>query len=637
MGASNPALTVLRDLNTKDPMENPGNLPDCSDRSLEQQGWALFEKGSWSEAFVRFDDLLKTDPANEGALQGGIACLRKRRMFSEAAKLLLDALQQRPGSPGILAERVWIEVDQHRYDEAVLALDEFFRHSPPTAALLSWKVSLLRSRHRFDEAHTVVREALRTFPRNPQLLVQLAWLQFHQNHLDEAAGTFSEVLRIDKWNEGAFQGKIAILRLKGQFAEARREAQSALRRFPKSAGIQSELGWVSFACEEFAEAEAVFRKVQILTPDDPYCRINLAWALLKEAGRESLIEAAIQCQNALDMEPDLAEAMGCLGVVAYRQGRIHEAKGYLLRAIASDPAHAPYADLGALYVHIGEFEEAQEVLERGLALKPEEAALHLELGNLYAQKEEPRKAILEFRQAMFLDPANPDYPRALALSLLENDKAMEAESVLRHALRNLDEFKRWKLHLALSQVLTRMAEDTNDPNLMGEALKEVSTALRLKTAQSDPHFYDGIVRFRMDDFSGSLRAFRRCHEIDPDRVEAEINAKRVQAMIRDDETRRKAGLVASLTVGITALAQLAGLWYLRLQGGDKSSVTPAMITVLVPVCLGLLVVSVLLPSLTKLKLTGLEAELSEPKPKAVAAGPKGQINFGRCSGAPEGL
>jgi tetratricopeptide (TPR) repeat protein len=633
-------------MDSKASMGNSGNPHGCSDRSksLEQQGWKLLEKGSWSEAFAKFDELLHIDPANVGALQGGIASLRKERRFPEAAELLSEALRKRPDSAGILAERVWLNVDQRRYDDAVLALDEVFRHStakealsPEREALLAWKVSLLRTRQRFDEAHTAVREALKAFPQSPQLLIQLAWLHFHQNHLDEAAGTFAEVLRLDERNEGAFQGEIATLRLKRLFAEARRKAQSALKMFPASAGIRSELGWVSFACEEFDEAERIFRDVQVLIPDDPYCRINLAWVLLKEAGKESLIEASIQCQNALDLEPNLSEALGCLGVVAFRQGHIQEAENYLLRSIAADPAHGQYADLGALYVHIGRFEDAQEILEKGVAVKPQEAALHLELGNLYAQKEEPRKAILEFRQAIVLDPASPDFPQALAISLLVNDKAMEAESVLRHAIRNLDEFKRWKLHLVLSQVLTQLAEDTSDPTLMGEALKEVNTALRLMSAQADPHFYDGIVRFKMDDFSGSLRAFRRCNEIDPSRIEAEINAKRVQALIREDKTRSKASLVASMIVGITALCQLGGLWFLRLQGGDKSVVTPVMITVLVPVCLGLLVVSVLLPSLTKLKLTGLEAELSEPKPKAVVAGPKGQINFGRGASAPEGL
>lgn len=619
-------------------MGNIGNPQGGSDqsKSLEKMGWDLLEKGAWGEALAKFNELLQIDPANEGGLQGKIASLRKQHRFGEAEDLIPEALRKRPGSAGVLAERVWLNVDRHRDDAAIFALDELFRHSPATEPLLSWKVSLLRIRQRFEEAHSVIRQALSTFPQSPLLLVQLAWLHLYQNHLEEAAATFAEVLRIDKSNEGALQGKIATLRLKGQFAEARREAKLALKLFPASAGIESELGWVSFACEDFEEAQRVFRKVLSLTPDDPYCRINLAWALVKEAGKDALAEASIQCQNALDLEPNLSEALGCLGIVAFRQGRIHEAENYLLRCIAADPAHAQYADLGALYVHMGKFEEAQEILERGLAAKPQDAVLHLELGNLYIQKEEPKKAILEFRQATVLDLASPEFPRALAICLMESGKAIEAESVLRHAIRNLDEFKRWKLHLALSQVLTRLAEDTGEPRLLGEALKEVKSALRLKPAHADPHFYDGIVRFKMDDVDGALKAFRRCHGIDPNRVEAEINANRVQAMIREDKTRSRASLVASMVVGIVAVAQLCGLWWLRLRGGDNSAVTPVMITVLVPICLGLLVVSVLLPSLTKLKLTGLEAELSEPKPKAVTAGPKGQIGFGRNSGAPEG-
>jgi len=491
-------------------------------KSLESEGWDLLSSGSWSEALAKFDELLQIDPVNEAGLQGKVASLRKERKFSDAAEFLSEALGKRPGSGGILAERVWLNVDQHCYDGAISALDEVFRLSDATEDLLAWKVSLLRMTQRYDDAHIAAREALKTFPQSPKIMIQLAWLHFYQNHLDEAAEIFGEVLRIASGNEEALQGKIAALRSRGCFAEARREAKSALRLFPNSAGIQSELGWVSLACEEFDDAESIFRGVTQLTPKDPFCRINLAWVLIKQAGKEQLADAAKQCSEALDLDPNLAEAVGYLGIVSFRQGGIREAENYLLRSINADPVHGQYADLGALFVQMGRFDDAQEIFGKGLAKKPQEAALHLELGNLYAQEEESRKATLEFRQAMALDPANPAIPRALAISLLANGKPTEAESVLRYALRNLDEFKRWELHLALSQVLTRLAEDTTDPSLMGEALEAVNTALRLKPAHADPHFYSGIVRYKMDDYVGSLRAFRRCHEIDPNRVEAEV-------------------------------------------------------------------------------------------------------------------
>ena len=157
----------------------------------------------------------------------------------------------------------------------------------------------------------------------------------------------------------------------------------------------------------------------------------------------------------------------------------------------------------------------------------------------------------------------------------------------------------------------------------------MSAALKARPDEADPHFYEGIVRFRLDDFSASAAAFGRCLEKDPAQVEAEINAKRVQSILRENKLRSRASLAASLVVGVVVLCQLIALWVMH-WANDKL-VTSTMITVLVPICLGLLVVAVLLPSLTKLKLTGLEAELSEPKPKAVASGPKGNIGFGHLS------
>jgi tetratricopeptide (TPR) repeat protein len=245
-----------------------------------------------------------------------------------------------------------------------------------------------------------------------------------------------------------------------------------------------------------------------------------------------------------------------------------------------------------------------------------------------------KDATSEFRQATALDPANPDPPRALAIALLESGKLAEAEIVLRSAIRALDEYKRWRLHLTLSEVLTRMAEDTSAGQFLDEALKQVNAALHLQPGHADPRFYAGIVRFKLEDYRGSLRAFERCHEVDKSRVDAEINARRVRALLHQEKSRSRASVLASTIVGSVVLAQLIAIWMLRWRygAGNDALVTTAMITVLVPVCLGLLVISVVLPWLSKLKLTGLEAELSKPEPKReLASGPKGEISFDHAS------
>jgi hypothetical protein len=70
------------------------------------------------------------------------------------------------------------------------------------------------------------------------------------------------------------------------------------------------------------------------------------------------------------------------------------------------------------------------------------------------------------------------------------------------------------------------------------------------------------------------------------------------------------------------VVQLSLLWYFFKQG----KVTETILTVMIPILLGLVVVAFLIPVLIKLKLPGLEAELSERK-EPVSSGPKGEIAF----------
>jgi tetratricopeptide (TPR) repeat protein len=604
------------------------------EKSLTQKSWQLFEQNRWAEAAQAFDQLLEINRTNEGGLQGKIAALRKQQKFSEAGSLIRQALKIHPESVGVLCERAWLALEQQKYDDAIEAFGAVLRRTQKDETLFLWKISLLRRQQRLDEAEEAVEEAKKLFPQSTPLLIERGWLYFYQNRFEQAADIFSDVLKLDENNEAAMQGRIASLRLRGQYTEARRQAERALNQRPNSPGILSERGWLEFEQDQYEDAEKSFSQVVEINRDDPYARVNLAWSLERQDGKEALAQASKYCLDALAIEPNLPEARGCLGVVAFKQGRIREAEIQLRRSITVDPKKGHYADLGALYIQMGRYDEAEGRLKEGLAVKSEDPALHLQLGNLYLQTDRLKDATSEFRQAAAIDPTHSDPPRALAISLMESGKIVEAESVLRNAIRRFDEFKRWRLHLTLCQVLTRMAEESGDGQLFEEALKEVNVALRLQPQHADAHFHAGIVRFKLDDYRRSLKAFQRCLEADKGRVDAEINARRVRGLIQQEKVRSRASAVASFIVGFVVFLQLVAIWMLRwLYGASESAlVTTTMITVLVPVCLGLLVISVVLPWLSKLKLTGLEAELSEPKPKeALASGPKGEIGFGNAS------
>lgn len=600
---------------------------------LAKKAWDLFNAKKWQEAGVLFQQLMDSDPEDDGGFQGRIACYRLLNE-SENAKALIDsALKSHPRSVGILCERAWLDYGLKKFGEAINDFSAVLLVTRENAELFSWKVSLLRAEHRFDEADQAVHDALKLFAGDYSLMIELAWLRFYQNRLDEAAIAFESILEKYKDNEIALQGKIACLRVGGNFELARIEAERAAKRSKRpSPGILSEMAWLGYEQERYDEAVKKFREVILADPNDAYARVNLAVALIKQDWTGCLKVASDECRDAIALNPTLPEAWGCLGIIALKQGRLAEAEAQLRQSIVGDSRGGDYADLGALYIQMGRYEEATAVLMKGVKVKPEDGSVHLELGNLYLQIENYGAAIAEFRQAKALDPRNPDPIRALAIALMESGKLREAESVLRTGIRTLDESKRWRLHLTLCQLLARLGEDTGDQDLCAEALIEASTALRISAGSADPHFFSGIVRFKLDDYQGALNCFRNCQKIDPSRIDAEINARRIKALLRRDRVRSKTTLITSAILGGIMLAQLALLWWLRIKYGLRERnalVTPTMLTVLVPICLGLIVVSILLPYLSKLKLTGLEAELSQPTAKdSLTSGPKGDIDFG---------
>ena len=605
---------------------------------LEADAWKLFNATEWNDALTKFKEVLHIDATSEGSLQGEIACLRKLREFEEAESELKWALKEHPRSIGLLAERVWLNVEQKKFDKAINALRVILGQSTThvdAAEQFSWLVALLRIERRYDEAEATLSEAfaIPNFKNNYSLQIDRGWLYFYEDRFEEAAKTFEGVLAQHPNDAMAIQGKLACLRLQGAYEEAAIEGARALAKNRNWSGILNEMAWLSWEKGNFAQASQIFAEVAAMTPKDAYAHVNLAASLLREGDNVVLQKAAEHCREALKLDSALPEARGCLGVIAFRQGRIAEAEAQLRKSVEGGAREGSYADLGALFTSMGRYDDAETILKQGLSVKTADSALHLELGNLYLQIERSRDAISEYRQAIALDRKNPEAVRALAVALMDSGKLGEAEAVLRNAIRTLDKFRRWRLHVTLCRLLTRLADETGDSQLSGEALKEANLALTLAADQPDAHFCCAIARYKIEDYRGAQRHFKICQDLDESRMDAEINARLVKKYIVEEKLRSRR--FASISLAAVILLQLGLLWWWRLKYGvdeKHAVVTGAVLTVLVPVCLGLIVVSVLLPSLTKLKLTGLEAELSQQQGKeTLASGPKGQIGFSSSS------
>jgi tetratricopeptide (TPR) repeat protein len=405
-------------------------------------------------------------------------------------------------------------------------------------------------------------------------------------------------------------------------------------------------GAVYFSQGRYGDAEDKFREVLDLVPDEPIYHNNLAWALVRQGNRarpagtfrsltfgrqkereSQLDEAEKHSRKALKLDPSLSEALGCLGIIAFKRGNLRESEDYLSTSIEVDRKEGNYSDLGALYVQMGRYEEAEEKLKKAIEIDRNDTRAHIELGNLYLQTEKNKEALQELRQATAIDPNAEDPPRALAIALMQAGEFGEAERVLRNAFRRLDEAKRWQLHLTLSQVLTSLGDKVDDRQFYEEAIKEINRAILLSPKHPDPYFQAGIVRFKLDDYGKAYKNFRSCLKEDEYHYEADRNARRVRQLLRHSERIRRGGFLGSVVVGTIATTLVCILWgaYFFFSMSEVSETT---LTVMTPTLLGLVVVAFLLPTLIRLKLPGgLEAELSQPK-EPISSGPKGEIGFG---------
>lgn len=592
-------------------------------QSLEQLGWKEFNAAFYDNAIAVFDKIESLEAGNVAALQGKIACYRKKGDFKSASEILEQGLKLYPHEPGLLSEKAWFYKEQNQYDQAISAFTDLLEIKKNDVGLFLWQLYLLRIQHCYSQASSLLKEAKKLFPSNTNLLIEEGWLTFYLLQYGDSMQIFKQVLDKDPFNELALQGKIACLRMQALYVEALDECDSAIKKASTSPGIFSERAWINIDMENYAAAEEDFKIVLSLVNNDPYVQINLAWVLVKQKSADKLTEAIKYCKNALGIHPDLAEALSCLGNIAFKKGNIREAESYFSRSIKSDPNKGAYADLGALYIQMGRYEDAKEQLDQALKNNSNDMYAHLEMGYLYLNTDKNREAIREFKTVSMMDPDNPESFKALGIALTENKNFIEAEKVLRNAIKTFDEQKSYELHLALSHLLTLYGDQMNNSIYYEEALEEVQKAIRIKPADAYCFFNSGIIKFKLEDYKTSSKFFKRCFEDDILGVEAKLNSKRIEEIEKKGKALVRSSKFSSFFLTIIFLVQLVFVWFLYL---NTTKMTSAIISILVPILSGLLIISVLLPWLSRFKMSGIEADLSDPKPKeSLASGPKGEM------------
>ena len=152
------------------------------------------------------------------------------------------------------------------------------------------------------------------------------------------------------------------------------------------------------------------------------------------AGR--LKEAGALYQQILAERPEHAPSLHLLGVVALQIGQGPLAVNLIRAAAETDPTVPAYRnDLGEALRLTGDAEGAARCFEAVIALKPDHAGAHVNLGIVRQQQGRLAEALTLYERAVALNPALPEAWIDLGALLLQLRRLGEAEKALATAVR----------------------------------------------------------------------------------------------------------------------------------------------------------------------------------------------------------
>jgi len=230
----------------------------------------------------------------------------------------------------------------------------------------------------------------------------------------------------------------------------------------------------------------------------------------RQAGR--LHEAEALCQQVLAEQPDQADALHLLGIVAFQSGRSDDAMAFIRRSIALNPHRSHFhCNLGLVLASKGRLDEAIATYRHALVLSPSDAETHNNLGIALRAQGKLDQSIAAYRQALALRPESPETLNNLGNSLGAKGQWEQAVSAYRQALMLRRGYA--EAHNNLGYALQAMGR-------VDDAIAEYRQALALSVNSPIALCNLGNALMLKHRLEEAIAAYRQAIALQPDFVEA---------------------------------------------------------------------------------------------------------------------
>jgi tetratricopeptide (TPR) repeat protein/GT2 family glycosyltransferase len=318
-----------------------------------------------------------------------------------------------------------------------------------------------------------------------------------------------QVVRADPANAEALYLLGAACASLGKLSEAAAALGQAARLQPGRPEVHNQLGVALARQGKLAEAAACFRETLRLQPGHAEAQRNLRAALERLGG------AAGTQPLRHDPGPDPFRA--CLDEARSlrEQGRLDDAVSLGLRALALRPdAAEAHNQLGVTLARQGKPAEAAACFREALRRQPGHAAAHNNLGNALSAQGLAAEALACYRQAVLLQPDLASAQNNLGQALLAQGHLEEAAAAFRQALRVRPDWA--DCHNNLGAVLAQRGD-------LGGAAASFREAVRLRPDAADSRRNLGQALSRLGRWEEAAACWAQVAALQPDDPLAPVN------------------------------------------------------------------------------------------------------------------
>src|SRR6266581_2148524 len=369
-------------------------------------GHILVEQKAWDRAVQAYRDALAINPSFEPAYLGMAATLEAKGDTAQAIAVLRKVLQEiNTGNREARQRLVRLLLTQKAYEPALALLREAIQDSPGDVEA-QLRIGLIYGELKdYVKAVEQIKRVLALRPQELRVRDHLAYLYEELKDFDKAIAEYRTIIQADaRYSDAHLHLGYLLYRLKRN-DEALPHFRQVIALNPKMTEAYLLLGLTLLQASRQEEAVAVFREGLQRNPESADLHFNLGTAYDKMGRFDELVH---EMEEAIRLDPKHAEALNYLRYTyAERDMRLEEAVALIQRALAVKPQNGYYLDsLAWAYYKMGRFQEALAEMKRAVAVVPDDPVFLEHLGDIFLTQNLGGEAREVWLRSLELDPTN---------------------------------------------------------------------------------------------------------------------------------------------------------------------------------------------------------------------------------------